>query len=80
MKPRLRLHVEAIPTTDYPILMDQALECLSGALAAHFLEGARAEVAAELGVAPEELERDRCLPLDGQDLLEGMGLALGGGS
>ena len=59
MKPRLRITVTSIPTADYERLRSEAMDALADALAELFITQAREEVAAELGVAPEQIDREQ---------------------
>lgn len=59
MKPRLRIEVTTVPTADYERLLDEALDALADALAERFIARARAQVAAELGVDEDQIDRER---------------------
>lgn len=71
--PRLRVVVTPIPTEDAQRAWDEALDAFAEAMADRLIAQARAEVAAELGVDPDAIdrERDRVSPLatHGEDLL-----------
>ena len=58
MKPRLHIEVVPLPRPDADRELDAALDLLASALADLSIAQARAEVAVELGVAPETLDRE----------------------
>lgn len=73
MKPRLQVEVIPVPTADYERLVDEALDALADALAEQFIAKARAQVAAELGVDPDDIDRER-----GRDAAEALAVLRGG--
>lgn len=58
MKPRLHIEVVPLRRHDADRELDASLDLLASALADLCIAQARAEVAAELGVAPETLDRE----------------------
>lgn len=66
--PRLRVLVKPIPTEDALRAEDEALDAFAEAMADRLIANARAEVAAELGLDPDAIdrERDRVSPFDAE--------------
>ena len=58
MKPRLRIEVVPFPTPTAMADLDAALDVLADALADRFIRMAREQVAAELGVDAESINRE----------------------
>lgn len=58
VKSRLRVEVVPLPNPDAARGLDAVLDLLAAALAERCIVQARAEVAAELGVVPETLDRE----------------------
>ena len=74
--PRLRVVVKPIPTEDAQRAWEEALDAFAEAMADRLIANARAEVAAELGVDADAIdrERDRVSPFasNGGGLLEAL--------
>lgn len=77
MKPRLRIEVVPSPTPTAMADLDAALDVLADALADRFIRMAREQVAAELGVDADTLDRES--HRDVVDARAALGLARVGG-
>ncbi len=77
MKPRLRIEVVPFATPTAMADLDAALDVLADALADRFIRMAREQVAAELGVDAETINRES--HRDVVDVRSALGLAVAGG-
>jgi|MDTD01.3.fsa_nt_gb hypothetical protein len=77
MKPRLRIEVVPFPTPTAQADLDAALDVLADALADRFIRMAREQIAAEIGVEAESIDREA--RRDATDVSDALRLAGFGG-